>query len=635
VPRASCYTAATRGRRRVPHTCVAPGLTNYCVMRVHADSTARRDPAFTHLIAHFRAHADPMEMDCMKTRQTLGVVAFGVLCTFSLLHCSADPAPGEVGKPPPSNAPDAAGAADAPIGPVLPPPPPPPPGCKQAAKGPEPLDDACWIDPAFGVFVRPDGPKTGATGSLQAPFPNLNQALAALKAAPNADRTRVFLCAEAYADVTVEWVEGIAVYGYMDCRNLDAAGRWKADARKQATIQSESEIVSRAKNIARPTLIASVQLVGDSSGKGKSSIGLIAENSSGLTLRNCTIRTVKGKDGVDNVEPPQLSNQVPQMVGEEFIGPDGRPGRPESQCYAANLGFICDYQRRAPAGVNVCVGAPGFAGGPGGAGGLTTVYEWVKSSGGGPAQRCVFGTACFVPTSIASPTAGDGLVANTVTAQGATRAAPAQAGAMGANGTPGANAPLGSLTTNGYESTDGVAGTTGAPGQGGGGGSGYVYPADQGTNYGTFWKGYSGAGGGAGGCPGIAGGAGTSGGASIAILAFNSKLTLEKTTLVAAGGGRAGRGTVGSASTSGGSGKAGPGTSQSASGGAGGHAGVSGHGSAGPAYGIAWTGQKPVLKDSPEPSVPAPATGQPALSNADGNLVPAALAGDAQSVFAF
>jgi hypothetical protein len=589
------------------------------------------------------------------------LMALGALVAAGGVHCGdnasnpaqlPDAAP-DTYLPPP----DADAGADAP--PVIPPPPPPPPGCKEAAKGPHPADDACWISPAFGVFVSSSkaaaNPGITPTGKQDAPFVNLSAALAAIKANPSPDRTRIFMCAENYSEPTLELADGINVYGYFDCKNNDAAGRWKVAAATSATINSLNKTGMRATSIAKPTRIEAIKIAAAyASLPGESSYGLIARDSSGLTFVGSQISAGKGGDGTDGVEGVQLSNGASingnVAIDSYYCYYEDRPGFEGWYCGQG------DEPSNVSGGVNNCValgGAQsGISGGPGGNGGSAAMYKWTKSAnpipGGRPFCPTVFlaqNTACFIAEGPWVAAEGSGFVETPATAKGAASSFRAQTGKVGMDGSSGQNALAGLLGIIGYQAALASSGVGGKPGQGGGGGSGTNRPAElplQESYYGFRHSGTSGAGGGAGGCPGLAGTPGTSGGASIGVLASNSKITFDKTNIVAARGGVAGKGSVGSTATIGGSGQpagtGGPGAvlSASANGGAGGKAGISGHGAPGPSYGIAWTGVKPVIVvGSPEPMVGTPAAGQPQLTNADGNVVPAMPAGAAETIYAF
>lgn len=131
-------------------------------------------------------------------------------------------------------------------------------------------------------------------------------------------------------------------------------------------------------------------------------------------------------------------------------------------------------------------------------------------------------------------------------------------------------------------------GPIGNPGQGGGGGG-----ASQTVGGGS---------GGCGGCGGGGGGNGGNGGSSVALLVFESEITIEESTLTASEGGDGGPGAPGldgQAPSFGGSGVAGGGTGGYGAGGGGGGGGAGGHSAAIAHVGAApATDEKTVLKKS-------------------------------------
>jgi hypothetical protein len=163
-------------------------------------------------------------------------------------------------------------------------------------------------------------------------------------------------------------------------------------------------------------------------------------------------------------------------------------------------------------------------------------------------------------------------------------------------GSHGAPAPeIGLFSAQGFTVASGANGTDGHTGQGGGGGG-----ASKGN--GTNCNGATGAAGGMGGCGGAAGIRGTGGGASVAVLSWNSKLTLDACILLASDGGAGGRG---GAAGPGGPGKdGGAGGQNNASIGKGGNGGYGGYGgrggsgsggTGGPSIALVYSGIAPTL----------------------------------------
>ncbi len=158
-------------------------------------------------------------------------------------------------------------------------------------------------------------------------------------------------------------------------------------------------------------------------------------------------------------------------------------------------------------------------------------------------------------------------------------------GANGANASAGADATaittLGALTATGWTPTSGGAGAGGGPGQGGGGGQGS--------------GGGAGGGGGCGGCGGAAATGGGAGGASVALAAFSSTVTVTTSIMSATTCGNGGAGVAGQLAQSlygfYGNGSA-PGC-PGGSGGGGGNGGASAGGAGGISVGVLWKAMQP------------------------------------------
>jgi hypothetical protein len=553
----------------------------------------------------------------------LGLAAIGAASTACVVAEDARLPVGvspEIASPP--VAVDAGGAS------VLSPPPPPPSGCAKGAKGAHPADDACWINAAFGVFVSKRFGSGVATGAQDAPFASIGGALAALRASPNSVRTRVFVCAEEYAEGTVELVDGISVYGYFDCTKNDMQGRWQVDTAAHAKVKATATIALRAKRLVNGSRVESMEFVAaDAITAGASSYGLEAVQSKGLLFVRTRIVAGRGGDGADGAAPVQL-------VSDRTA--DGTAGTAPSACQWVVIGpgvpnlFVCDVVQASTGGTNAC-GGVGVPAGPGGGGGKGARVVWREIPAGSPR---------FVATTPETRTEGQPLVATTTTAQGAVyNSALAVAGSAGGAGASGPNG-AGTWSMDGYVAGDGQAGLSGLPGQGGGGGAGggFISPfLAGGFALGDVWSNGRGSGGGAGGCPGLAGGRGTGGGASVGVYASASVIRFEGGEIATSIAGRAGKGSAGSVATAGGVAGANLGTSDNsrgAAGGRGGFAGASGHGAAGPAYNVVSTGDAPVLAGTSLP-LAAAAAGQPASVNTDGVSLPSANAGAVATSYSF
>ena len=152
--------------------------------------------------------------------------------------------------------------------------------------------------------------------------------------------------------------------------------------------------------------------------------------------------------------------------------------------------------------------------------------------------------------------------------------APAAGAASGA-------AQLGTAASSSWEPSPGTDGATGQPGQGGGGGASR-------NSLGH------GGGGGCGGCGGNGGSAGKGGGASIALLAIDSPVVFEASTLTSADAGNGGSGVAGQAGQqsvgSGGDAIASANSCDGGTGGKGGNGGAGGGGAGGISVGVLWKG---------------------------------------------
>ncbi len=211
--------------------------------------------------------------------------------------------------------------------------------------------------------------------------------------------------------------------------------------------------------------------------------------------------------------------------------------------------------------------------GTAGAGGLTNT----AAAGAGPSCACTDGTTTKggagangmglgVENGSAMPAVGTGN-------SGSTAAGSCTSATTGANGVAmgpgGPSASAGTLTATGWDTTVAVQnGANGNPGQGGGGGG-----ARSDLNLG-------GGGGGCGGCGGAGARSGANGGSSVALLSFNSTVTVEGGKLTSGPGGAAGAGGDGQAGEPGGALGAGVcngGAGGNGAGGSGGGGGAGGH----------------------------------------------------------
>ncbi len=438
-----------------------------------------------------------------------------------------------------------------------------------------PTDDTCVVSEAAGVFVSSSLGSSSGNGSRQHPLASLGAAIQLAKS----QSKRVYACAETYPEA-ITLADGVSVFGYFDCNNGWTVGS------SHAKVQSPTSPAATASGIGTPTRVEAVDIVAPNFTTGsQTSIGLLAKSSPALHMIHGVVHAGTGGKGADGANGIQLT--------DSGSAKDGQDGAGYEACVGTVLEIaLCETAHNTRAGgTNQCNGEAGHDPGPGGSGGTGGKYDialgWESldpkpSNGGLPA---------------ATPQTAAGGIINGVLPQAGKQ------GASGSNGVSGSS--MGALSSTGYTPSNGTSGTAGKPGQGGGGGAGIgldqltandpqnqaYWPSTFAQAHGGSVKawGTSGGGGGAGGCPGLPGGAGRGGGASIAVLATDSPMTLEDVNIESSTGGAAGKAGVFSMARVGGDGGSSP-YESGASGGAGGYAGVSGNGGGGPSLGIVYHG---------------------------------------------
>lgn len=521
---------------------------------------------------------------------------FALLVTAGVLHCGSDKQPDAQPAPVRKD-----GGVD------LPPPPPIPEGCDIKLL---PTENACVIHESAGVFVSASKGDVNGLGTRVSPLKDISKAIEGAAR----DGRRVYVCAETYeAQLTLG--DGINVFGYFDCSAAD----WKVIDRR-AKIAPKEGVAALAKGIAKPTRIEALDInAPDGKAPGDSSIGLIAQDSGGLSFLNTRIAAGKGRDGKNGTDAVQLTASASADGATSYFETSDKPTSDARK-----------QLENRPGGDGTCTGAAGHNGGNGGDGAKGALAACTGLTGAGGA--CTGSTMGGALGNCWSTNEYPGLPATataTTAKGGVSRVAPGQPGAAGGAGTNGSvGAPI--ITGEGFFPSAGTAATDGSPGQGGGGGAGFSRSGL--CNDLTRWYEVPGAGGGAGGCPGLAGAPGGGGGASIAILAVKSPFKIDgKSTIVAVDGGAGGRAGARSAPTGGGAAGPNPAGATYAfagAGGAGGEAGLSGHGSAGYSIGIAWNGTKPTTEVTPTVGA-AGAQAEPRGSEAPG------AAGLAKDVYEF
>jgi hypothetical protein len=451
-----------------------------------------------------------------------------------------------------------------------------------------------------GIFVSASRGDDTGPGSEDQPVKTLGRAVALA----GERQLRVLACAEEYPEV-LTLQDGVSIYADLDCN----AKPWARKDGARALLKPAKSPALVGKNISKATRIEGldVRAADATEASGGSSIAALLSDSKNLTIAKATFTAGAASGGIDGADAaPGAQN----ATGDA----DGRAAASQFRCTEGTFTVACNQVKvhsGALGGSRTCSAGP--QPGPGGRGGDGRVY----SSGVKVNDPGVLG--------------GDGLIeagkpyASTAdTAQGGVGGG--AAGATGANGASGASGTNGvwSFTANGFTRGDGTAGQIGGAGQGGGGGSGreeWCYdgslncstPPNDPTKPVALAS--NGAGGGAGGCAGVPGAAGTGGGASVALLAWKSPITLEKVKLASGTGGRAGAGTLGLAGQPGGKGGASSAqTFGGGPGGRGGHAGLSGNGAPGPSIGLAFTDGLAPIRIDVELVAGRGGAGQPALT---------------------
>jgi len=442
-----------------------------------------------------------------------------------------------------------------------------PPTC-DASLGP--TEDACVIDEAFGVFVSPAGDDENE-GSREAPV----RTLAHAAALAHQSNKRVYACADGgdYAEsLTIDaGLDGLELYGGLSCAD------WTL-SESRATIASLASTALVVDGLTEGLLIEDFRIISSDASaadtaQAESSLAVIVTSSQSVVLRRVDVTSGAGAPGVAGDAGADGS------AGAEAIAQPETAGKP-ADCSAE----AADDQTGGgwPASSNLC----GSVGGTGGQAFKSGLLEGNSGSDGGPKTNLIQtegvdngGPGATVPGTSGSP--GNG----------------GQSGTRGASG--GVAAALGTFTAESYVPASGHDGTSGFPGQGGGGGGASM---GNGTCLGA-----SGGAGGMGGCSGGGGKAGGGGGASVALLSFDSSVTLIGCTLTSGPGGDGGNGGQGGSAglgrpgAEGGQGDANNGIGNGGRGGDGGNGGPGGSGSGGtggPSFALVVSGTAPMLTDS-------------------------------------
>lgn len=458
--------------------------------------------------------------------------------------------------------------------------------------GKSPSEEPCLVSDEQAVFVAPSGTDKSA-GTQSAPLRSIAKAVELATASG-----KIVIACSARFDESLSLTSGARIYGGFACPDEDAAWSYDPTLRTEIAPLVQGPALS-VQEVPDPIVIEDVEFSAfAATAPGGSSIAAVVLDSPSVTLRRVRIAAgaaaagsdgEKGANGADGDTP--LSDQ---RGGDAVCGAQAPLTRDGGRWLAANA---CG--SRGGAGGQAQRGDLGFSGGSGSP--LLNVSPEGVNNGGPPA-----------PATPADAPGGNG-----------NQGSPGKAGASGA-----ASLDQSTFTKEGFTpSAAGGNGADGYPGQGGGGGAA--------SNGAGMCIGASGGAGGMGGCGGKAGAGGASGGASVALLSWDSKVTLDACELVAGNGGAGGKGGAGGA---GGLGKTGAdgglGLSDSSNslgaagkGGKGGDGGMGGPGAGGnggPSYALVFHGTTP-LKLNETTLAPGmggaggPGGGSDALHGANGN----------------
>jgi hypothetical protein len=419
--------------------------------------------------------------------------------------------------------------------------------------------ESCVISDDYGVFVSPTGDDATGEGTEAAPYATLTTALAKLDNTV-AKTKRIYVCAAEYTEPsTLEIPGGVSIFGGFGCEG----GAWTYDSvNNKASFKPQSPIGAEIKNASGVLLEDLSITAADATSPGGSSFGMTLVDS-GVVLTRVEVKAGRGAIGSAGVDGTN--------------GADGADPTSDQNGHAAVCGGTSDNKGSSWPAQSAC----NVRGGDGGTG--------YANSDGDPGT-----TGVPLANIVAEGMKNGGTGATTTGAS-----VPGQRGGDGSYGLPGVTGAsakdIGTFGAAGYAIASGADGTDGFPAQGGGGGG-----ASRGN--GSTCTGASGGAGGMGGCGGTHATGGKGGGASVAILSWNSSLTLVNTSLIAdsgGGGGKGGKAGTGGAGKSGGQGGAsGNGIGKGGNGGDGGLGGAGGNGAGGtggPSIAVVYSSKEPVV----------------------------------------
>ena len=426
--------------------------------------------------------------------------------------------------------------------------------------------ESCLVSERHAVFVAPTGSEKAA-GTRGAPLKTLGEAV---ELAATSGKI-VIACSGTY-DEAVSITTGARVYGGFACPDDAVLEPWSYQTGTRAVVASAAGVALEVENVADAVVIEDFEFDAlDASKAGESSIAATVANSSNVVLRRVKLvagNGAAGSDGQNGERGQDGATAGPAQGGTgascgDAAPPDQDGGLWSSPSRCSSIGG------RGGAAYKNGDGAPGASGDP------RTNVTPAGLDNGGPK-----GAVGATPPNSSTP-GGDG--------------SPGSPGNVGATGT--AASAVGAFSASGYApALSGGDGKPGFPGQGGGGGGASSAAVTSGC------IGASGGAGGMGGCGGTGGTGGGSGGASLALLGFDSSITLESCELKASDGGAGGKGGNGG---TGGAGKDGADgglatndgaikhAGKGGKGGDGGYGGPGAGGSGGPSYALVYHGTRP------------------------------------------
>ena len=347
-----------------------------------------------------------------------------------------------------------------------------------------PHDESCVIDDAFGIFVSPAGSDANP-GSKSAPVRSIGHGMDLAKAAAK----RVYICAGSYPEQLVVGTsrDGVNVYGALDCAT------WTYGAANKVVVAPAQS--GYALEIRRPADGGDVRghrvrcAERERGVQGASSVAVFVSGSQNVALHRVTMVAGSGTDGMPG--PPQGPSDwygtPPDYSELNGISAGDAGGAPSTTCTCADQASSIGRSGRWPdEHSHACC--------------RTALVRRRRGRGGGHERH---------PMQLAWR-----------------RSATAAMHRLPLADTP--STSLGACSATGWTPGVGVPGANGKPGQGGGGGGN-----------GTLSSG-SGGSGACGGCGGWGGKGGQGGGASIALLSFQSSITLAGCSLTAKAAGNGG-----------------------------------------------------------------------------------------------